>query len=98
MSKPIRIRRTTWKNWECPEGAVYVGRPTKYGNPYRVDELGRAGAIAAFKVMLKDKRMRIHLGYPSDVVIKRELKGKHLVCWCRLNEECHADILLKIAN
>lgn len=27
-----------------------------------------------------------------------ELKGKNLACWCRLDQHCHADILLKLAN
>ena len=26
------------------------------------------------------------------------LKGKNLSCWCRLNEKCHADFLLELAN
>ncbi len=31
-------------------------------------------------------------------MIKEKLKGKNLACWCRPDEECHADILLKLAN
>jgi len=30
--------------------------------------------------------------------IKKELKGKNLVCFCRQDQLCHADVLLKIAN
>lgn len=30
--------------------------------------------------------------------IKRELKGKDLVCWCPLDKPCHADLLIEIAN
>lgn len=26
------------------------------------------------------------------------LKGKNLSCWCRLDEKCHADLLLELAN
>ena len=33
---PTRIQRRRTKGWRMPEGAVYVGRPTKWGNPYRV--------------------------------------------------------------
>jgi hypothetical protein len=29
---------------------------------------------------------------------KRELRGKNLACWCALDEPCHADVLLEIAN
>lgn len=27
-----------------------------------------------------------------------ELRGKNLACWCPLNQPCHADVLLKLAN
>jgi hypothetical protein len=35
MSAPKWIQRKRTKGWRMPEGAVYVGRPTKWGNPYR---------------------------------------------------------------
>jgi hypothetical protein len=34
--QPARIQRRRTKGWRAPEGAVYVGRPTRYGNPYRL--------------------------------------------------------------
>ena len=33
---PKRIQRQRTKGWRMPEGAVYVGRPTRWGNPFRV--------------------------------------------------------------
>jgi hypothetical protein len=33
---PQRIQRRRTKGWRMPEGAVYVGRPTVYGNPFRI--------------------------------------------------------------
>lgn len=33
---PERIQRRRTKGWTMPSGAVYVGRPTKWGNPFRV--------------------------------------------------------------
>lgn len=35
MSAPKRIQRKRTKGWRMPEGAVYVGRPTIFGNPFR---------------------------------------------------------------
>lgn len=29
---PKRIQRERRKGWRMPEGAIYVGRPTKWGN------------------------------------------------------------------
>jgi len=37
MSEPKRIQRKRTRGWRMPDGAVYVGRPTKWGNPYRFD-------------------------------------------------------------
>lgn len=31
--KPQRIQRKRSRGWKMPENAVYVGRPTKFGNP-----------------------------------------------------------------
>lgn len=30
--------------------------------------------------------------------IRTELRGKNLACWCALDQPCHADVLLEIAN
>jgi hypothetical protein len=38
---PQRIQRKRTKGWRMPEGAVYVGRPTKWGNPYRWSDYPR---------------------------------------------------------
>ena len=35
-----RIQRKRIKGWRMPENAVYVGRPTKWGNPFKLDEDG----------------------------------------------------------
>lgn len=34
--------------------------------------------------------------YPSADI--QELRGKDLACWCPLDQPCHADVLLRIAN
>jgi len=35
---PKRIQRKRSKGWRMPENTVYVGRPSKWGNPYRIGE------------------------------------------------------------
>ncbi|WP_100508575.1 DUF4326 domain-containing protein [Mycobacteroides abscessus] len=32
---PQRIQRKRTKGWRMPEGAIYVGRPSRWGNPFR---------------------------------------------------------------
>lgn len=39
MTQPKRIQRERTKGWKMPEGAIYVGRPTKWGNPFKVGQI-----------------------------------------------------------
>lgn len=75
-----------------PENAVYVGRPTRWGNPYTIEECGsRETAVTCFRISRSTM--------PQErALIKRELAGKDLMCWCPLDKQCHADVLLAIAN
>ena len=74
-----------------PRNAVYCGRPSKYSNPYDWRRFGRVKAKMLFQEY-------VEIAKPFRAEIKRELKGKILVCWCPLDKPCHVDILLKIAN
>ena len=78
-------------------GAVYVGRPTKFGNPWRVGAdlrtgrpIDRTEAIERYRTFLMNNSYLL-------AAAKTELKGKDLVCWCA-PLSCHADVLLEIAN
>lgn len=35
---PKRIQRKRTKGWKMPAGAIYVGRPTRWGNPYSIGD------------------------------------------------------------
>lgn len=35
---PVRVQRKRTKGWRMPEGAVYVGRGSRWGNPYRIGD------------------------------------------------------------
>lgn len=83
---------------DAPKDAVYVGRPTEWGNPFT----HMRGTVAAFKVDDRDQAIKSfeeHLNERPHLKekIKEQLKGKDLVCWCA-PLPCHADILLRIAN
>lgn len=88
------------KGWRKPENAIYVGRPTRWGNPYRVEELGRHEAMLRYRKLFeaKAKRKRPEFPVPDLSELRTELRGHDLACWCHLDEECHADILLELAN
>lgn len=97
MVKPIRIKRSRQMKQVSPNGLpiVYVGRPSKWGNPFI--DLERQNAVNWFVAWLNRKYF-INKCAPTDEEIQKELKGKNLSCWCKVGEPCHADILLKIAN
>lgn len=46
---PKRIQRKRAKGWRMPHGAVYVGRPTKWGNPFTVEVFGRDLAVRLYR-------------------------------------------------
>jgi len=70
---------------------VYIGRPSDYGNPFKVGVDGtRTEVIQMFEEWL--------LRQPDFVAqVKRDLKGKILGCWCA-PDACHGDVLARIAN
>ena len=72
-----------------PEGVVYVGRPTKWGNPFVV---GLDGTAEECVSRYRDWVIRYFL------LEVRELRGKDLACWCKEGNPCHADVLLELAN
>jgi hypothetical protein len=71
---------------------VVVTRPTKWGNPHGLD-LGRDEAVRQYLEDLLDGRLPVTL---EDA--RRELRGRDLACYCPLDESCHADVLIAIAN
>ena len=104
---PKRIQRKRTKGWRMPENAVYVGRPTKWGNPYMVIKKRfyprfRVAMLLTGKACYsKAEAVECYRNWLSDKLIedaKRELRGKDLCCWCSGGCECHADVLLEIAN
>jgi len=72
-----------------PESAVYVGRGTPWGNPFRVKVHGRERALELFREYLR--------GRPELVErARRELAGQDVACWCQPGEDCHADVWLAV--
>lgn len=89
MPHRVQVRRK--KGFRLPPDAVYVGRPTKWGNPFRPGpKLSPAQAVAKYRAYLRG-RAELMMALP-------ELRGKDLACWCKPDMPCHADILLELAN
>jgi hypothetical protein len=72
------------------DGAVYIGRPSKWGNPFVIGADGdRDEVIRKFEEAIRAEPKMI-------AEVRRELRGRDLICWCN-PLPCHGDILLKIA-
>lgn len=109
---PERIQRKRIKGWRMPPNTVYVGRPTIWGNPYSA-KINPETAVKRYRSLLTDRpSRRRHLlllilpnnagrgeGHIAEMKARLpELRGKNLACWCPLDQPCHADVLLELAN
>ena len=88
---PERIQRRRTKGWVMPPNTVYVGRGSIFGNPYISGKDGTAEECV--------ERYRLYLDY---TITKRKavelLSGHNLMCWCKIGDPCHADVLLEVSN
>jgi hypothetical protein len=148
MAEPHRIQRRRTKGWRMPDGSVYVGRPTKWGNAFayetgrglarvpaidgtpweyegRISAAGtrhsyqhpdgtwthhairymtRAECVQMYRQALTAPTPQIHVWLHDErrcmtvADVRAALAGRDLCCWCPLDQPCHADVLLEIAN
>ena len=92
-NQPRRIQRKRTRGWRMPEGVVYVGRPSRWGNPFD-SQMTISAAIQTYREMV----LYGANGPRLMELAQKELRGKDLACWCPLDQPCHADVLLEIAN
>lgn len=93
-----------------PEGAIYVGRPSTWGNPFRVGGtigyVGLLGHEPSDRVIDRAHALRLYrewvkrglCGWDFRYLARYSLSGHDLACWCPLDQPCHADVLLALAN
>lgn len=93
MSIPARVQQRRTAGWRKPDGVASVARGTRWGNPYRV---GVHAADNAEAVQLFTDYLDRNPELVADARLM--LAGKSLMCWCRLDQPCHADIWLQVVN
>lgn len=87
------------KDFYKPTDLVYIGRPSKWGNPFS----HKTNTLANTIVSTRDMAIRAYELYLSNGDGKHllkdlhELKDKVLVCYCK-PQACHGDILAELAN
>lgn len=81
------------------ERAVYIGRPSKWGNPFT--HLQVRGTLAKFSVPTREAAIAAYEQWldtqPHLLAALPELHGRDLVCCCS-PKACHGDVLLRRAN
>jgi hypothetical protein len=76
---------------------VYVGRGSRWGNPYSHKEGTLAEHVVESRSVAIQKFEEYLLSNEELMGSLSELKGKTLGCWCK-PKSCHGDILLRYAN
>lgn len=124
----LRVQRKRTKGFKMPNDAVYVGRGSKWGNPFKlIGDMVYVDAGHRRKILSKWVCYYDGGGYDTSDVVKlfrdllmdlnshevepeirdkfkwmrdriRDLQGKKLACWCNVNNCCHADALIELAN
>ena len=74
--------------WKKDDQFVYIGRGSKWGNPYHVS-MGRTRCLELYREYITSK--------PELLAAFEQLKGKTLVCYCK-PKDCHGDILCYLAK
>jgi hypothetical protein len=110
MAAPVRLQLSRRRGFNLQAlshatnglPAVNVGRPSRFGNPFRVGGVDVDGTpMSAARVV---DRFRAFAEESHEdaanmrAIIRGELCGKNLACWCGIAGPCHADVLLAIAN
>lgn len=99
---------------DAPVGAVYVGRPTKWGNPYKegwqkdivAEGEPHSMAYMSLEECLYQYEQHLKQQMARGLLDPTELAGKDLVCWCVPKGGagpddklvCHAQVLAGYAN
>lgn len=69
---------------------VYIGRPSKWGNPFTIGKDGNRAKVIEKYADWIGGRLKLLADLP-------ELEGKVLGCWCK-PLACHGDVLLELMN
>ena len=103
----MRVKRERSKGWRLPPNTRCVDRTTRFGNPFvgpDAADLYRkwmTGKMRAEEFERKKQRTSYMMHFDRKNILKcdvPELRGKNLACWCKLDQPCHADVLLELAN
>ena len=71
------------------EHDVFIGRPSIYGNPFII---GKDGTRS--QVIEKFEEYFTKLSNIKELL--NDIEGKRIACWCKINDNCHGDVIVKL--
>jgi hypothetical protein len=87
---PRLLNKMKLTRTEQPRDAIYIGRGSKWGNPFRIGPDGNRDDVIA--------QHEYWLAHQNDLLRKiDDLKGRDLICYCS-PLGCHGTLLMKLAN
>ncbi len=93
-----RIQRTRNKGSKLPPNTLCVTRGTSFGNPFR-KHYARESGDRVVKLFCEWIYRPAQAKERKDFIWAcKNMDVKHLACWCRLDEVCHADVWIEIWN
>lgn len=105
---PIRMQRKRSKGWRLPANTVCVTRGTRFGNPFAVGTTQMHPLQHLGMILVRDNQHATVLfqnwlllskdGQKMAALIRRELQGKNVACFCSPDDYCHGDEILRVAN
>ncbi len=76
-------------NMKAEPCTVYIGRPSKWGNPFKVGGRTRDQAISQYREWIEEQ--------PELLAALPELEGEILGCYCK-PLACHGDVLVELVQ
>ena len=106
-ARPIRVQLRRTKGWKMPPNTVKVDRSTRWGNPFNQTQTytnHAGGVLLPLRCPASlDRCLDLFQAFAFGMAVYngewlKPLRGKNLACWCPLDQPCHADALLELAN
>ena len=103
-----RVQRKRDRGFKLPPNTICINRGTKWGNPFKVEELGRDEAIKRFKKCLLNNSMCYYYFDEAEAKIQFDRfkwmsdnletlkKFDNVACFCSLGVNCHGDVLIEL--
>jgi Domain of unknown function (DUF4326) len=99
---PRRVQLRRRRGWRKPPNTVVVTRASRmWGNRFVIGRASIYGTVSNAATAVKFFRRWLTTTAAGKAVLmeaRRQLRGRNLACFCGLDQACHADVLLELAN